>query len=107
MSNIEKQETHLQRIRIDGYTIVEKLLDQATIQLIKKELAPYFQGKKMGRNDFEGLSSERVYALLSKAPSIAQIIEHPFILSLLDELLPKNYLHTLGDAGDSKERSLT
>ena len=92
MSNIEKQETHLQRIRIDGYTIVEKLLDQATIQLIKKELAPYFQGKKMGRNDFEGLSSERVYALLSKAPSIAQIIEHPFILSLLDELLPKNYL---------------
>lgn len=89
MSNLD---THLQRIRIDGYTIVEKLLEQPALEQIKTELAPYLQHEKMGRNDFEGLCTERVYALLSKAPSIAQIIEHPFILSMLDEVLPKNYL---------------
>ena len=89
MSNLD---THLQRIKIDGYTIIEKLLDPHTIEQVKTELAPYFQGEKMGRNNFEGVCTERVYALLSKAPSIAHIIEHPFILSMLDSVLPKNYL---------------
>lgn len=46
----------------------------------------------MGRNDFEGFRSERAYALLAKAPGVAGIIEHPTILGLLDELLPRNYL---------------
>ena len=46
----------------------------------------------MGRNDFEGLYSERVYALLAKAPEIAEIIEHPTILALVDEFLTPNYL---------------
>jgi ectoine hydroxylase-related dioxygenase (phytanoyl-CoA dioxygenase family) len=45
----------------------------------------------MGRNDFEGFRSERVYALLAKAPRVSQIIEHPVILELVDALLPKNY----------------
>jgi ectoine hydroxylase-related dioxygenase (phytanoyl-CoA dioxygenase family) len=89
MSNLD---THLQRIQIDGFTIVENLLEQQAIKQIKTELAPYFQGEKMGRNNFEGLCTERVYALLAKAPSIADIIEHPFILSMLDTLLPNNYL---------------
>ena len=83
---------HLARFKIDGYTVVEDLLDAAGIAQINSELAPYFQGEKMGRNEFEGHSTERVYALLAKAPSIAKIIEHPFVLSMLDALLPKNYL---------------
>lgn len=91
MSNPDPQ-AHLQRIKIDGFTVVEGLLDSSTIEQIKSELEPFFQGKKMGRNNFEGLRTERVYALLSKAPTIARIIEHPFTLSLLDELLPVNYL---------------
>ena len=37
-----------------------------------------------------------MYALLDKAPSIARLIEHPVLLELLDQLLPKNYL--LSDA---------
>ena len=48
--------------------------------------------QKMGRNNFEGMSTERIYALLAKAPSIAKIIEHPIIISILNRLLPKNYL---------------
>lgn len=83
---------HLARFKIDGYTVVESLLDTAAIRQVKTELAPYFQGKKMGRNEFEGHHTERVYALLAKAPGIAAIIEQPFVLSMLDTLLPKNYL---------------
>ncbi len=46
----------------------------------------------MGRNDFEGYSSERVYGLLAKDPALALIVEHPVILPILDQLLEPDYL---------------
>jgi ectoine hydroxylase-related dioxygenase (phytanoyl-CoA dioxygenase family) len=45
----------------------------------------------MGRNDFEGFHSERVYALLAKAPPVARIVEHPDVLAVLDLLLTPHY----------------
>ena len=83
---------HLQRIEVDGFTILPKVIDAELITAIKQELSPYLQGQHPGRNDFEGLFSERVYALLSKAPSIAKIIEHPALLPILDALLPPGFL---------------
>jgi ectoine hydroxylase-related dioxygenase (phytanoyl-CoA dioxygenase family) len=85
-------ERHLAELRVDGFTILESLLDGPEIARIKDELAPYLRGELMGRNDFEGRCTERVYALLAKAPSIAAMVEHPATLSLLDRLLPRNYL---------------
>tara|TARA_B100000902_G_scaffold78948_1_gene83672 strand:+ start:118 stop:975 length:858 start_codon:yes stop_codon:yes gene_type:complete len=83
---------HLQRIETDGFTILPNAIDSDLVNTIKVELGPYLRGQHPGRNDFEGLHSERVYALLSKAPSIAKIIEHPDVLAILDHLLPKDYL---------------
>ena len=83
---------HLKRIEQDGYSIIEKAISASLIARIKSELAPYCQGQHPGRNNFEGHKSERVYALLAKAPSMAHLIEHPATLTLIDKLLPKNYL---------------
>ena len=82
----------LEEIRSRGYTILPDLLDGDAIAKIRAELEPWLRGQMMGRNDFEGLFSERVYALLAKAPSIASLIEHPSIIGLVDQLLPRNYL---------------
>jgi ectoine hydroxylase-related dioxygenase (phytanoyl-CoA dioxygenase family) len=84
--------SHAEHIRREGYTVLKKVLPRATIDRIRSELAPYLQRKLMGRNDFEGFSSERVYALLAKAPSVAELVEHPAVLDLVDALLPRNYL---------------
>ncbi len=83
---------HLKDIRVDGYTVLERLLPDVSVARIKQALSPYLQREKMGRNDFEGFCSERVYALLAKAPEIAEIVEHPTILALVDEFLTPNYL---------------
>jgi ectoine hydroxylase-related dioxygenase (phytanoyl-CoA dioxygenase family) len=83
---------HLQRIRTDGFTVIERLLDRAQVDAIKRELAPWLRGQHYGRNDFEGFHSERVYALLAKTPSAAQLVEHPEVLAIVDALLPPNYL---------------
>lgn len=82
----------VERIERDGYAVVERLLPRDDVLEIKDALAPWLKGEKMGRNDFEGFRSERVYALLAKAPCIAKIVEHPVTLAVIDRLLPPNYL---------------
>ncbi len=82
----------LHSFEVDGYLIIDNAINAAAVAQIKSELAPYFTGEKMGRNDFEGYRSERLYALLAKAPTVAAIIEHPVTLALLDALLPRNFL---------------
>ena len=90
-ANPQYLNSHLESIEAEGFTILPNAIDTDLIRTIKAELAPYLQGLHPGRNDFEGLYSERVYALLSKAPSIAKIIEHPDVLAILDRLLPVDY----------------
>lgn len=83
---------HVERVRERGYSIVPDLLDAATVASIRDALDPWLQGRHMGRNDFEGFRTERVYALLAKDERLAQIVEHPDILAIVDDLLMPNYL---------------
>jgi ectoine hydroxylase-related dioxygenase (phytanoyl-CoA dioxygenase family) len=83
---------HLQRINTDGFTVIERLIDASLVATIRRELSPWLQGARYGRNDFEGRRTERVYALLAKAPSVACLIEHPDVLRIVDQLLPPHYL---------------
>ncbi len=90
--NVPDLKPHFDNLAIDGFTVMEKLINDELIQRIRDELNPYLQREKMGRNNFEGEHTERVYALLAKSPSMAELIEHPTILAIVDELLPNNYL---------------
>ena len=61
---------HLAEIENDGYTIIENVMSDDLMSRIREELAPYCQGKLLGRNNFEGTHTERVYAcLLYTSPS--------------------------------------
>lgn len=75
-----------------GYEIVPEAIGPATIDKLREQLAPYLQGELMGRNDFEGLQSERVYSLLAKAPTVADLIEHEAVLAFADQVLQPSYL---------------
>lgn len=81
----------VEAIRRDGYVVVPDLLTPNEVGEIKASLAPWLRGERMGRNDFEGFRTERVYALLAKAPPVARIIEHPDVLAVVDELLMPHY----------------
>jgi ectoine hydroxylase-related dioxygenase (phytanoyl-CoA dioxygenase family) len=80
----------LQRLREDGFVILPNLLTPAQVAVVREELKPHLG--PFGRNPFEGERTQRVYALLAKAPSIAQLIEHPEVLALVDTFLSKTYL---------------
>ena len=83
---------HANEIREVGYTIVRDVLSAAEVAEIRSALSPWLQKQHMGRNDFEGFYTERVYALLAKDRAFARIVEHPLILAILDDLLTPNYL---------------
>jgi ectoine hydroxylase-related dioxygenase (phytanoyl-CoA dioxygenase family) len=77
----------------DGYVVVERAAGPDVVAAVADELRPWLgEGAHLGRNDFEGYSTNRVYALLAKAASVARLVEHPVVLALLDEVLSPNYL---------------
>ena len=77
----------------DGYVVVERAAPPEVVTAVADELRPWLgDGAHRGRNDFEGFSTNRVYGLLAKAPSVARLVEHPVVLALLDEVLSPNYL---------------
>ncbi len=79
-------------VRSEGYAIIEQLLSADEVRVIRGALQPWLQRERMGRNDFEGFRTERVYALLAKEIEFARIVEHPTVLAVLDELLLPTYL---------------
>lgn len=79
------------RIRRDGYVVAPGLIAPSDVAEIKASLAPWLQGRQLGRNDFEGFASERVYALLAKAPLVARLVEHPVVLDVVGALLAPHF----------------
>jgi ectoine hydroxylase-related dioxygenase (phytanoyl-CoA dioxygenase family) len=77
----------------DGFVVNERAVDDAALARIRSELAPWLgPDAHRGRNDFEGFETNRVYALLAKSPAVAELVEHPWVLSILDEVLEPNPL---------------
>ncbi len=67
-----------------GYVIFKNVLDDDELGAIRKALAPHLESGKTGRNDFEGLSTRRIYALLAKSPVFADLVAHPLALAFAE-----------------------
>lgn len=91
------RQSELDALNAQGFVIIENLLDAAALAEIKSALAPHLS-RHVGRNDFEGRKTERVYALAAKGRPFADMATHPRILALLDELLMPNYLLSASQA---------
>ncbi len=74
-------------LREQGWVVVEGLLDAEQLERVCSELEPHFGVEGWGRNEFEGTSTERVYSLLAKCPSVAALVEHPLVMDVLDAFL--------------------
>jgi ectoine hydroxylase-related dioxygenase (phytanoyl-CoA dioxygenase family) len=79
-----------------GYLIFERVLAPERVAEIRAALAPYLARDLTGRNDFEGLKTNRVYALLAKSPHFAELAIHPLALAFAEaELGPSCLLSAL------------
>ncbi|WP_420434689.1 phytanoyl-CoA dioxygenase family protein [Hyphobacterium sp.] len=69
---------------MDGYLIIPNVLPPAKLTEIRSVLRPYIDGGHTGRNDFEGMRTNRVYALLAKSPVFAELVEHELALAFAE-----------------------
>lgn len=82
----------LTQLQSQGYVVLDNVLGDCDVELIRDEMTPLLTSAPFGRNNFEGLRSQRVYALLAKAPSTAVLATHPDLAALLEQLLHPAYL---------------
>ena len=85
-------QAELERLRTDGYVILEDVLSREELEALTRALAPYENERPFGRNDFEGTRSQRVYSLAGKGDPFIALAEHPRIVALLDRVLLPNWL---------------
>ena len=76
----------------EGYVLFERVLSRERIKEIIAALAPWEAARPMGRNNFEGERSQRVYSLAGKGEVFMRLAEQPMIVELLDTLLLPNWL---------------
>jgi len=75
-----------------GYLIFERVLTTERVAEIRAALSPFLERNLTGRNDFEGLKTNRVYALLAKSPTFAELAIHPLALAFAEAELGQSCL---------------
>jgi ectoine hydroxylase-related dioxygenase (phytanoyl-CoA dioxygenase family) len=88
----------LRSIDTQGYVVIERLLAADDVAAMRAALRPYLTAELLGRNNFEGHRTERVYALVGRHPRFAALVVHDRILAICDALLEANYLLTASQA---------
>lgn len=74
----------------DGYVIIKNLIGKETCENIKRDSEKLLG--HTGRNDFEGIATQRAYNVLAKTRVTDQLAEHPRILGLIDLLFQPGFL---------------
>ncbi|EFZ04102.1 phytanoyl-CoA dioxygenase family protein [Metarhizium robertsii ARSEF 23] len=88
----------IDQVTRDGYVVIPHAFSASQVSQAKAELgrlsgtAEAGPAGQAGRNAFEGLRTQRIYALLNKARCFDQFALHPAVLALNDHFLDEGYL---------------
>jgi len=76
-----------------GYVVIPNLLSREQVENIKSELLPLLEKFGMpGDNEFHNRTTLHMHNPLNHTLVGTQLIEHPRLLSVMDQFLPRNYL---------------
>ena len=76
-----------QRLTSDGYVVVSGLMSDEDVAAARADLDRILSATPTGRNEFEGLDTQRVYALFAKTRAFDRLAVHPLLLGVLDRVL--------------------
>ena len=74
-------------LRTDGWIIVPDVVDADRVKAMRQELTDVLGRTPLGRNDFEGYTTRRIYAVFAKTRVFDDLATHPLVLGVLDEVL--------------------
>ncbi len=70
-----------------GFAVVERLLPPAETAAVRADLTRVLETVPLGRNDFEGYRTRRIYNVFAKTRALDDIALHPLLLGVLDRVL--------------------
>lgn len=76
----------------DGFVVLRDLFEADEVARMRAEIDTLLRVRPEGRNAFEGLKTQRLYAVIDKTLMCNPLVEHPLVLGLLDRLFAPNYL---------------
>jgi ectoine hydroxylase-related dioxygenase (phytanoyl-CoA dioxygenase family) len=71
----------------DGFAILERYLSAEDVEAKRADLARVLAKNPTGRNDFEGFSTQRIYAIFAKTRTFDAQATDPLILGVLENIL--------------------
>ncbi len=71
----------------DGYAVVGGVLSPEEVRAKRQELTDILARTPTGRNNFEGFTTRRIYALFAKTRAFDEPATHPLVLGVLDQIL--------------------
>jgi ectoine hydroxylase-related dioxygenase (phytanoyl-CoA dioxygenase family) len=83
------RDAHIERVRRDGYTIVENAIAPGLIEELSETLLRLERERdaKPAMNGFEGHRTVRIYNLLAHGPVFAQVPTHASVLPIIEGVL--------------------
>ena len=86
--------SHLERMKRDGYTIVERVLDADTVAALRDDVRRLERelATRPAANVFEGVRTLRIYNLLVHGAIYHQIPVHPQVLPIIEGVLDRGCL---------------
>jgi ectoine hydroxylase-related dioxygenase (phytanoyl-CoA dioxygenase family) len=87
-------ERHLERIALDGFTIVEDAIEPDLVDALRDAIRRLERelGVEPRHTAAEGKATRRMYNLLAKDPTFAAMPAHPSVLPLVERLLDRGCL---------------
>ena len=74
-------------LRAQGYATIPDAISALEVDTARHELEDILERTPPGRDDFEGRSTRRVYALFAKTRALDAMATHPDVLGVLDQVL--------------------
>jgi ectoine hydroxylase-related dioxygenase (phytanoyl-CoA dioxygenase family) len=75
------------RLTGDGYVVVTGMMPPDGVREARSDLERLLRTTRTGRNSFEGLRTQRIYALFAKTRVFDAAATHPLLLGVLDQVL--------------------
>lgn len=76
----------------NGYVIFPAIMSTEEVERQRAALRPFIEADIRGRNVFEGVASNRIYAMLGKDPAFSDLVTHPLQLAFAEKELGKSCL---------------
>lgn len=90
-ASVATVETVVAAMDMHGYCVVEGFLSPSRVAQIRGEFDTILANNPLGRNDFEGYNTKRVYALFAKTRAFDEPATHPLVLGVLNLVLGRHY----------------